>query len=269
MGKHSIVGGVSKEDDYLALSIGADSEWELNERRTTLSAGALYSNDQLEPTDGGSERFPNRIVDADKWTVTAYGGVSQTLGPQTIAQLSLSYTYSDGYLSDPYKQVYVVGNILPDSRPDQRSQGAVSLRLRHYFPRMRAALHLDGRTFYDDWGVGADNIELAWYQNFPGDWKVVPSVRWYEQGVADFYRPYFTMGRDDGHYSSDYRLSAYGALSYRIGAMKDWRQWAFSFAFERYDSESGFALREVDQESPGLVDFSVITAALSYRFKLK
>lgn len=267
LGKHSATLGVSKEDDYLALSGGIEADWDINQRRNTVTAGLGYSHDTLEPTDGQSERFPTRIADADKDTITAYGGITHALNPWTIAQLSLSYTYSDGYLSDPYKQAYVAGSILPDARPDQRNQLAVTAKLRHYIQPWKAAIHLDGRYFEDDWGFGADTVELAWHQKLPQAWKVIPSLRWYEQGRADFYRPYYTVARQDGHYSSDYRLSAYGAVSARLGAEKGWRGWSMAFALEHYDSDGDYAVRSVDQENPGIVDFLVVSAAVSYRWK--
>ncbi len=91
-------------------------------------------------------------------------------------------------------------------------------------------------------------------------------MRWYEQGHADFYRPYFTVARDDGNYTSDYRLSAYGSLAYRLSAQNTWNQWAFAMALEYYDSNEGFTLHAVDEGNPGLVDFGVISASVSRKF---
>jgi hypothetical protein len=265
-GNQSLIAGFSKERDYLSLSAGGDAEWELDSRRTTVSAGALYSRDHLDPNGFGDPRFPNRIEKANKNTVTAFAGVSQVLTTETIAQFSLNYSFADGFLSDPYKEAYVAGNVVADARPGRRNEVALNGKLREYFPSLHGALHLDGRWFRDDWGISADTIEVAWYQNLPADWKVAPSVRWYEQGHASFYRPYYTVARDDGHYSSDYRLSAFGALSYRLATMKSWAKWDFSLAVEYYNSAAGLALHKVDQANPGLVDFAVITSSISRRF---
>lgn len=263
--RHSYSLGVSKEKDYRSISGGIEGEWELAQRQQTLSAGLGYSADQLTPTDGGSARFPNRIREADKSTVTAYAGITQAWTPRTLAQLTLGLSYGDGYLSDPYKQAYVDGDLLPDSRPQRRQSWSLTGRIRHYLERFRAALHLDARYFADDWGVGADTLEIAWVQKLDEHWRWAPRLRWYEQGYADFYRPYFTAPRADGYYSSDYRLSAYGALSLRLGLDRvNEKGWSFGFAVETYDSEGGYALRNVNRENPGLVDFMVFSAALSY-----
>ena len=48
---------------------------------------------------------------------------------------------------------------------------------------------------------------------------MIPSFRYYSQGKADFYAQLLRNGsRRDGLYSSDYRLSPYGAISWRIRA---------------------------------------------------
>jgi hypothetical protein len=265
-GQHSLTLGVSTERDYLSVFGGGDVTWDFDSKRRTVSAGALLSHDALKPTDGRSERFPNRTDSENKNAVTAYAGVSQVMDYQAIVQLNLSYTFSDGYLSDPYKEAYVAGNVVPDSRPGRRNQFALTAKFRQYWEGIKGALHADARYFRDDWGVQSDTFEVAWYQNLGDSWKVAPSVRWYEQGVADFYRPYFTVTRDDGFYSSDYRLSAFGALSYRLAAMNTLDKWAFSLALEYYDSNAGYALRKVDQVSPGLVDFAVVSASVSRKF---
>ena len=265
-GRESLRLGVSTERDYLSLNGGLESETSFDNKRRTLSLGVGFSHDQLRPTDGASTRFPDRIGSAHKNTVNAFAGLSQLLGPDTVVSGGLSFTYNNGFLSDPYKEAYVAGGIVPDARPSSREQGAVDLRLRQFFPGLNAALHLDYRFFRDSWGVGSDTIELGWYQNLPADWKASANLRWYEQGATDFYRPYYNVARDDGDYSSDYRLSAYGAYSARLGATKEWNGWTFALAGEYYDSSASYTIRRVDSENPGLVDFMVISAAVRYKF---
>jgi hypothetical protein len=129
-----------------------------------------------------------------------------------------------------------------------------------------AALQVDYRHYGDSWEVASDTVEIGWHQNLPDQWKIVPSVRWYEQGHADFYRDYFTAERDDGDYSSDYRLSAYGALSGRIALQKDGKNWSASLAGEYYEADASYALPDVARENPGLVEFTVVSASFVYRF---
>lgn len=262
--------GVNVERDYLSFSGSVEGEINFNQQASTLSAGLGFSHDQLKPTDAGKKSVDpvNRPVEANKNIVNMVVGFSQVLTERTIAQLSLNYSYSSGYLSDPYKLAFVAGSLKQDARPDKRSQIAVNARLRQFIPAVSAAVHADYRYFADDWGVVSNSVELAWVQNLPGEFKLVPGVRYYDQGMADFYSPYFNSTRADGYYSSDYRLSPYGALSYRLGLNKDWAGWKFSVSGEMYRSKASYALKKVDPalESPGLVDFSVLSVSAGYSF---
>jgi hypothetical protein len=265
-GRRAVQASISKENDYLSLAAGLEREWDFRQQSDTLAAGLSYAHDSLEPTEGGSARFPDRIRAASKNTLTAYAGYRHAFTRTTVAQLGLAYTHGEGYITDPYKRVYVAGEIQPERRPDHRDAAALTAKLRHYLRGLNAAVHLDLRYYYDSWQVGSDTVEAAWVQTLPGEWRLTPSLRWYEQGYASFYRPYFNAERDDGLYSSDPRLSAYGALSGRVALEKDWGALSFGLAAETYRSSAGLALRHVDQESPGLVDFTVLSLAFSYRW---
>ncbi|MEK6805052.1 MAG: DUF3570 domain-containing protein [Pseudomonadota bacterium] len=266
LGSRSYSLGFSREEDYLSLGGGYGQSWELNDRLTVFDASLRYSRDFLKPTDGETARFPDRVKYADKGVASVSAGVSQALSADSTVQLSLSYGNSEGYLSDPYKKVLVGNKILPDQRPGQRNQFSLSARLRQYWSRFAAALHLDGVASRDDWGVATESLEAGWYQRVWNDWLLAPSVRWYQQGEADFHRPYFSSAPDDANHSSDYRLSTFGALSYRLGVLRDGPQWSFAFAAERYDSDPSYSLRDADLQNPGLVTFTVYSAALSYKF---
>ncbi len=258
--------GVSDEDDYQSINLGVEAQWDIDEQQRSYSLGIGYSDDDLEPTDGASAAFPDRISDASKDSLTAYAGVTQIINAQTTVQSSISFTRHDGFLSDPYKLAFVNGTTTNDSRPDGREQFAWFTRFRHFFTNLRAALHLDYRYFEDDWDITSHTAEAAWYQNLGDGWQVVPSIRFYSQSQAFFYAPFYGQARTDGFASSDYRLSPYGALSMRFKVSKAWAGWKLSMSWEEYDSDAGHAIGDVDVENPGLVDFSVISFGISKRF---
>jgi hypothetical protein len=79
--------------------------------------------------------------------------------------------------------------------------------------------------------------------------------------------------RRDGYYSSDYRLSAYGALTFGVRAEATFRTpwtgqlpWIAAIALERYVSDGDYALVDVDLENPGLVSFTLLSASLNTLF---
>jgi len=266
--------GVSTENDYLAIYGGVNGEHSLNDANTTLSGAFDFSVDRITPTGGGPL---GRVVEADKYSLLVSGGLSQILARGTIFQSSLSYKYSDGFLSDPYKRSWIgdfTAGTVPDSRPDQRNQIAWLNQLRQHFEGINASVHLDYQFYWDDWDITSHSFDLRWYQNFfDGIVQIIPSFRYYSQSQPYFYAPvYFNGPRADGLASSDYRLSPFGAISFgaRIqGIISDWPgelDWRLGFQYERYESDAGWALGKVNAANPGLVDFNVYYVTLEMKY---
>lgn len=258
--------GFSTEDDYESVNGGWESLVGFRDGHTTLNFGAGFSHDRLEPTDSVQNARDPAGVGAEKRTTNVVAGVSQILSRTAVVQLALSGTRSEGYLSDPYKLAFVEAadpQLVRDARPAEREQLAATLRLRWRLP-VAASLHADYRFFRDDWKIEAHTVDLAWYQEL-GDWWVVPSLRWYSQSQAYFYRPFYRQLRADGFYASDYRLSPYGAVTYGLRVVRRIGEHAVTIALEHYDSDADYALREVDVENPGLVDFTLGTLGVDFK----
>ena len=266
--------GVSTENDYLAIYGGVNLEHSVNDANTTFSGGFGFSVDRITPTGGGTN---GRVVEADKYSLLATGGLSQILTRGTIFQTSLSYKYSDGFLSDPYKRAWLFdsnGFSIPDNRPDQRNQIAWLNQLRQHIEGIDASIHLDYQFYWDDWNVISHSFDLRWYQNFfDGIVQIIPSFRYYSQSQPYFYAPvYFNGLRSDELASSDYRLSPFGAISFgaRIqGIVSDWPgelDWRLGFQYERYESDAGWALGNVNVANPGLVDFNLYYVTLEIKY---
>ena len=262
--------GVSHENDYLAVNIGADGEKQLNDKNTTLLGGIGMSFDQIEPTD--ADQFVNRISSADKQSYSLFGGFAQVINRSLAVQLSGTYEYSTGFLADPYKEAFVGGGPVADSRPDHRHRLALLGRLRGHVDQVNGTIHADVAYSWDDWGINAFTIELAWYQTLWEALQLVPQFRYYSQSQADFYALTYPGPFDpDQSYSSDYRLSPFGALSYGIKAQTQFRgmwktDWEAALSYERYVSGGDLALGSVDTANPGLVDYQVISFRLTGRF---
>jgi hypothetical protein len=171
---------------------------------------------------------------------------------------------NDGYLSDPYKKVWRadLSNTVADARPNERQQLVLNVRMRHYLPAVRAALHVDYRFFDDDWDISSHTVDLAWYQNLGDNWQLTPSLRYYSQSQAYFYGPFFYNARSDGYASSDYRLSPYGALSFRLRLERNWGEFSTNVEWESYRAAASLALDDVGVENPGLVEFDILSLGL-------
>jgi hypothetical protein len=271
-GRIGLATGLSTEKDYDAINLSVDWERHFNNKNTTLSAGLGLSFDEIDPTDDPTID-PTRPTSEDKETYTLFVGASQILSRNSLLQGSLTYKYSDGYLSDPYKLVYFTSTTSTgrDLRPDSRHQWALLTRYRRHVPRWNGSFHGDYRVSFDDWGIVSHTLEFAWHQQVLRSLKLVPSLRYYSQSEADFYAPWFTAPGSEQ--SSDYRLSPYGAFSYGLKAETFFKTpwtgrlgWRAALEVERYVSDGDYALVEVDVENPGLVSFTVVSLNLTTRF---
>ena len=255
-------GGLSDEPDFLSNFGSTNISHEFNDKLTTVSAGyGLTSNTITRNGSGhsahsgaGHEHYgPTHYPDLNETSIfhNFNASIAQVLSKNTLFQSSASFTQQSGYLSNPYKYVYVRGEITPaeyyqmytasetvdwnaitnlevvgtelfrEKRPNQRNIFSVSNGLNQHIPALNASVHFDYRYYADDWGIDSHTLELQWFQSIPGGVTVTPRLRYYSQSQADFFSPYFLAPRADGNYSSDFRLSAFGDLSSGLTVSKE------------------------------------------------
>ena len=260
--------GTSQEKDYQSYNGVIDGTRDYNEKNTTVSGGLGFSYDLIEPTQAQGVL---RVDKEDKQSVDLLLGVSQILGHNTTFQLTGNYQGQFGYLADPYKQAFIVneGPVM-DDRPDDRHRFAILARLRRHFQTVNGTFHADYNYSYDTWSLETHTFDFAWHQSLFDLLRIIPSIRYYSQSQADFYAPFYQTRRSDGFASSDYRLSPYGALSYRIRAEGRVQIYDFDIGinagYERYESEGDLALQKVSRENPGLVSFDLWSVGINGRF---
>ena len=255
--------GYSTEEDYKAISGGVEIEYEFPNKATSLRGGIAVSFDEVDPEQ---EAGIVRVSNEDKENYAIFGGITQVINKYTILQTTLGISYFDGFLSDPYKQVFLPGGNLPDSRPSDRTQYTFAARLRRYSELFAAAFHVDYRFYYDDWDVRSHTLDLGLHKVTESGWAFDTSLRYYSQTQADFYEPFYTAPRADGEYSSDYRLSPYGSISLRLGLSETIGDWTVKLAAERYISDKSYSVQSVDVENPALLDFTQFTFGVDYSF---
>jgi hypothetical protein len=144
-------------------------------------------------------------------------------------------------------------------------------RYRRHVPQVAGTLHADYRFYADSWNITSHTAELAWYQTLWESLQIVPTLRYYSQSQADFYAVFYTAPRADGYYSSDYRLSPYGAFSWGIEAeyrVREWARadWLATLSWQQYASDGDLALGHVSVENPGLVSYHVFSVGLKASF---
>jgi hypothetical protein len=248
--------GYSEEDDYRAVYAGLSGERHFNNDNTTLSAGLSYSSDDISPTDA---KLFNRVSDEHKNSASAYFSVSQLINQVSSIQSGFSITEQSGFLSDPYK--------LRDVRPEDKTLLAWTTSYRRFFTSAGAALHLNYRLYHDDFGISSHTLDIAWHQNIGRSYRLIPALRYYSQSAADF----FTNIDDFSQpltvpQSSDYRLSAFGAISGSISFVTDFGEWTTTLTAERYIANEKYSAHEVSQPSTALVTYERISFGIDYSF---
>jgi hypothetical protein len=275
-GKASVSTGFSIENDYYSVNFGVGGERSFNDNNTTLSLGAGTSLDWIEPTDC---KTLDRVCSETKQSFSIFAGISQVLTRHSAIQSTISFGYATGYLSDPYKRAFIevfddgsTANTVRDERPDDRKQFTWLTKYRHHVSGLDGTLHLDYRLYVDDWSINSHTFDVAWHQSLPFNIQIIPSIRYYSQSQTDFYEVFYSTERSDGFHSSDYRLSPYGAFSWRLKATADVEDLfgsldaQLALSYERYESSAGLAFQRVDVENPGLVAFNLFAARLTFKF---
>jgi len=255
--------GYSTEKDYKAVYGGVEVEYESPNKATSVRGGVAVSFDEIDPTQLAGV---TRVNNEDKDNFSIFGGLTQVINKYTVIQTTLGVSHFDGFLSDPYKQVWVAGSILPDSRPGDRTQYTWATRLRRYSELLGSALHVDYRFYYDDWDVRSHTLDLGLHKVTESGWALDTSIRYYSQTQADFYEPFYRQARADGEYSSDYRLSPYGSFVFRLGLSESIGEWTVKVAAERYISDKSYSVQSVDVENPALLDYTAVTFGADYSF---
>ena len=240
----------SKEKDYESVGAALTHSIELNEKNTTLTWGVSHAFDRIIPNIGES------ITEStNKDATDIILGVTQLLGPKTILTANLTFGYSSGYLSDPYKRVlftdfpYFPGfpyTGLPESRPSHKFREVAFLSVQQFVSSLNGAIEGSYRFHHDDWDVLSSTLTVEWHQKL-GKWLTIsPLLRYYTQTRAYFYSTQFagdpTIPSDDpsfiafpAYYTSDYRLSNFD--SYTMGATASVRlhdHLSLEFAYKRY-----------------------------------
>ena len=262
---YAFTAATSKEDDYESASFGISYSRESADKLSTWSISGDFSNDDIEPVD--ADIYLTRpTTPQSKHSTSILASYSHILNKNTLLQISAGMSEKSGYLSDPYKMVVTQDGLIGDSRPDNKSSKTIAAQLRYFVDPLDAALHLDYRFYNDDWEIDSHTIDLAWYQNLPFDIQFIPSVRLYSQSQSYFYQVFYSQNRADSLYSTDYRLSEYGATTLGLKLIKKFDSWSLVVSADKYSSGGNTFLANTESENPALVNFEIVTIGFDLQF---
>ena len=182
----------------------------------------------------------------DRFTHTYDVGITQTLTPKSLIDLSLNYTHQTGVLGTTWYSVFVNGQEQSEQLPSSRNRSAYTLRYKYALSPL-SAIELDYRAYDDSWGLDSNTWEVQ-YQHYLRNKTVLltPRVRYYDQNPARYFATDFNSTRP--FMSSDPDLGDFTGRSYGIkGSFFDlyWpkdRKAEFSVSFDQYKRSDGIDL---------------------------
>lgn len=236
----SIGGNVSKEYDYLSLSVNSNLARDFNNKNTTLSAGFAFAFDIIEPEGGIPKPLSEMVIgengtpefddafdatrigsDEDKTTIDLLFGVTQVINRRMIVQLNYSYSDADGYMTDPFKIISVVNNegyaqkYLYEHRPNTRTKHAFYGQAKYHFEQ--SIMDISYRYMTDNWDIDSHTLDLRYTFLLDDGHFIEPHFRYYTQSAADFYQPFLIDGEPLPKYvSADYRIGKMDAYTLGI-----------------------------------------------------
>ncbi len=244
----------STEGDYDSegkqISVILDNE----DKLTTWSLGVADTNDTISRSsraDGvagvplemsNSALLQRQSQNETRKTQDLSIGLTQVLTSNTLMQLTLSKSESDGYHTDPYKLLSVVdGNGIQvasyyEKRPNSRSRDIFYGGLIHNMGG--DVLRADFRYYTDDWGIVSNTFDLK-YRWKSGNWFYEPRIRFYKQSAADFHKYYLNASDSLPDFASaDSRLDAFKSNTLGFYTGFEVKNYVISARLE-YMSQSG------------------------------
>ena len=295
----------SAEYDYTHAGLNAKISRDFNNRNTTLSAGAAFAMDELDPVGGtpvglsqmrnadnagdddgdGGGRGPTESKDVLDFVI----GVTQVISRNLLMQVNYSYSDSSGYLSDPYKILSAVdavtGDVVPiaptpgvdgpshlnyyELRPDSRRKHSLYTQAKYYMDGK--VLDASYRYMTDDWEIDSHTLDLRFRWPVGDSGYLEPHLRYYTQSAAEFYTPSLIAGDPLPEYASaDYRLGDFDAIT--AGLKYGWKTGGgndMSVRLELYQQSGNVSTSQLIGNQAGrdsYPDLNAIIFQYGYRF---
>jgi hypothetical protein len=211
---------VSKENDFMSMSVNGTFARDFFNRNTTVSLGGSWEHDISDPIGGtpvpGSRYtlFQKTSAKEARNVSSAMLGLTQVMNRRWLVQLNFTTEKSNGYQTDPYKIISIVdatgltSGYLFESRPDNRSRHGVYLENRIAVGDTDV-ITLSARHMTDNWGLTSSTADFRYRWEFSSGSYLEPHVRYYQQNAANFYQPYMPAASQTLQYfSADPRLAA-------------------------------------------------------------
>lgn len=260
---HTLSLGISgsKEFDFFSTTGSVRYAVDLFEKNTTLAFGASYEADEITPKGkipiplaemaAPGDVQPRGARSETKSVTDFLLGLTQVINKNFITQINYSLSRSKGYMTDPFKIVSVIDaapgpnqgeplKYIYENRPDSRTKHSVYLLAKYHLPR--DVVSGSFRFYTDDWGVTSHTLNLDYQYNIDEQMYLKPSLRYYFQSEAEFYRHSIKNSEAiPNEVSADQRLAAFHAITpgLQFGyKMENEHSWSVRVQYYRQTGES-------------------------------
>ncbi len=270
----------SRESDFDSKSISAEyMHYTDKSHNQSLNIGISYSFNEILSNKNGKNIEENddklRYKDDDdderefdsasgasqkeeSQSLNIQAGVTQILNDHSVLKVEAFTTLDDGYLTNPHSNIVRNYNsrnqeLVTENRPDKRTAYGINLK---YITMVgdSVSLKTNYRLYTDDWDINSHTVDGDLYYALNKKITLGAGVRYYTQSEAKFYnkkRDFFT---NEKYASSDERLSAFDALTYKA-----------NIDFKQSDKISYNLGGEFYSQSTGL-DATIFTGGVKYKF---
>ena len=290
---------ISKEYDYLSLGVNGNLAFDFDRKNSTFSAGFSYFQDTFAPEGRIPKPFSSMLIgdssspiwdsnfsetriesEDTKTTTDILLGFTQVINRRMITQFNYSYSIVDGYLTDPFKVISVVGGVsgitqdnIYESRPDSRVKHSIYAQSLYHFDT--SVLDVSYRYMWDDWEITSHTIDSRFRiplgDAFGTESYIQPHFRFYQQSAAEFYKPFLIDGDVMPTYASaDYRIGE--MTTFTVGLkygllVNNGHDLSFRLEFYRQTpTDAGFAEPGVLQDVDLYPTIDAIIAQVTYSF---
>lgn len=290
----------SNEYDYLSIALNGSLAYDLNQKNTTLSLGLSYAFDSIKPEGGipvglstvvinpspdsdddSNSEFEQaynltRLTDSDdKNTLDVLFGVTQVINRRMLMQFNYGMSTVDGYTTDPFKYLSLVDDqgltqsLIYEKRPEQRTRQSFYWQTKYALDF--GAADVSYRFATDDWKMDSHTIDSRLRINLSDTTYIQPHFRYYQQGAAEFFRPFLQEGDALPEFASaDYRLGEMTAytLGLKYGMqLSNGDELAFRLEYyQQNPKNAGFAEPGVLQDVDLYPSVKAVIAQVSYSF---
>jgi hypothetical protein len=200
------------ENDYRSNTITANAATDFLQRNTKLELAYGHGFDDVCDVADNRVQAPTarQALDESKGCFTSdptrrklavstdnfQGAWTQSFTPVLATQLVLTGAVQQGFLSNPYRSVVIgpAGEVAQEHHPDNRSRGAVAVRVKYFIRPLDASLGFGVRAYRDTWDILSQTYELEFEKSMTSFLRLELRGRYYRQTGAVFWSDDYTGG---------------------------------------------------------------------------